>query len=463
MKRNANMSRKCHPSILRAYDVRGIYGETFHLEDAYALARAFATNSGAERIATAYDARLSSPPLEQAVCDGLLASGCEVLRLGLGPTPMLYHNALEIGGIMVTASHNPPAYNGMKFVHNSQSLSQAEILDLGKTAASGEYKVGNGSQKQIDGNREYLAYLRQFIANRPLKVAWDLANAAAAAVVPQLIEHIPGEHFVIGGEVDGNFPLHHPDPSKAENMEPLRAEVLKHGCDLGLAFDGDADRLGVVDDCGRVLNPQELAALLIRQVLAKNPGGKIILDIKAGNIARGEVARRGGELIVSPCGHSIIKMKLGESQSLFAAEMSGHLFFADEHPGYDDAIYAALRFLRLFPMGSSTGSPMGERNKLSAMCGELPTTHLFEKDIPCPDEEKSARLKKLRRIIEERGIKCETIDGLRAEDDGGWWLVRASNTEPKLLVVIEGETAATLVEIRNRLTPYLEEVGISID
>ena len=452
-------SRKCHPGILRAYDVRGIFGETFYLEDAFALARAFATNSGAKRIATAFDARLSSPDIERVVCDGLMASGCEVLRLGLGPTPMLYHNALKIAGVMITASHNPPTYNGMKFVHNSQSLTAAEIQALGKTAASGDYKSGNGSQTQIDGKSEYIRYLRGFVSNRPpscrpLRVAWDFANAAAAVVGPRLLEHVPGQHFVIGGEVDGNFPLHHPDPSKPQNMKHLQAEVLKNGCDLGLAFDGDADRLGVVDERGRVLDPQELAALLIRQVLKENPGGKIILDVKAGKIARGEVERMGGQLLVSPCGHSIIKAKLGESKAVFAAEMSGHLFFADEHPGYDDAIYSALRFLRLFPRG--------EQISLSEMYRSMPKTRLFERDIPCADEDKAPKIGRLRQALKHGGLEFESVDGMRGGDGDGWWLVRASNTEPKLMVVIEGENAEAVTRILRRIAPHLEAAGIAL-
>ncbi len=446
------MNRTCHPSILRAYDVRGIFGKTMFVEDAYALARAFAANTDSAEVAVAYDVRLSSPALEEAACRGLLESGCRVLRLGMGPTPMLYHNASEIAGIMITASHNPREYNGMKFVHKSRPLTEAEIQDLGKTTARGEYKSGRGTIENIKGCERYVEYLTPFIRNRPLKVAWDFANAATTTIAPQLLKRIPGEHFVIGGEADGNFPLHHPDPCKPENMRHLQEEVRKHGCDLGLAFDGDGDRLGVVDDRGEILNPQELAALLTRQVLEQNPGSRIILDVKAGIVARGEVTRLGGELLVSPVGHSIIKARLLESRASFAAEMSGHLFFADEHPGYDDAIYAGLRLLRLFK---------GEE-KLSKMREKMPKTCLLEEDLPCPEEEKTPRLAALKAALKADGIKAETMDGFRVEEEEGWWLIRASNTEPKLMAVVEAREKSAAETLRKRISHYVRIVAEGI-
>ncbi|MFA7597154.1 MAG: phosphomannomutase/phosphoglucomutase, partial [Novosphingobium sp.] len=352
------MKHQFHPTVLREYDIRGIIGETLGPDDARAIGRGFATllrAAGGTRVAVGYDGRVSSPLLEHALIEGLNASGCDVVRIGMGPTPMLYYaeaSADDVdGGIQITGSHNPANYNGFKMVFQGRPFFGADILELGRLAGEGAWADGNGA---VEGRDVQAAYVDRLLAGldgidpqclSTLRIGWDAGNGAAGRVLEQLAARLPGEHHLLYTEVDGNFPNHHPDPTEEKNLEDLRKLVAEKQLDFGIAFDGDGDRIGAIDGEGRIIWGDQLLMIYAEDLLRTEPGATVIADVKASRALFERVAELGGKPVMWKTGHSLIKSKMKETGAPLAGEMSGHVFFAHRYYGFDDALYAAVRLI----------------------------------------------------------------------------------------------------------------------
>ena len=406
-------------TILREYDVRGIVGRTLFREDAYALGRAFASmvrHRGAKRLAVGYDGRLTSPELATALIAGICDAGLDVAEVGRGPSPMLYfatHHLDVQGGIMVTGSHNPSDYNGFKMSFGKAPFFGEEIQCLGRLAAVGNFENGSGHAAATPVFEAYVErLLKDYAAKRPLKVAWDMGNGAAGEVVQALTARLPGTHILLNETIDGTFPAHHPDPTVAENLAQLRDCVIGEGCDLGIAFDGDADRIGLVDETGAILWGDQIMLLLAQDVLRSAPGAPIIADVKASQVLFDGIAAAGGQPIMWKTGHSVIKAKMAELQSPFAGEMSAHIFFADRYYGFDDAVYAAVRVLNVLG---------GDLESLSTFRKSLPqVVNTPEVRFPCAEDRKAQVVEEVRARLAASGAKVIDIDGVRVQTEDGW-------------------------------------------
>jgi phosphomannomutase len=447
------------PTVLREYDIRGIIGETLGTADADAIGRAFGTmvaERGGKTVCVGYDGRLSSPELEEALVAGLKSCGMHVIRIGLGPTPMLYY-AVNVapadGGVMVSGSHNPPEYNGFKMMMGKGPFYGADIQRLGEIAAAGAYVTGEGSDEHRRVLEDYVARLRgDFRDGRPMKVAWDAGNGAAGEAMAKLTATLPGEHLLLFEQIDGNFPNHHPDPTVPECLETLQETVRAEGCDLGFAFDGDGDRIGAVDGQGRILWGDQLMVLLADDVLAERPGAAVIADVKASQTLFDEIARMGGAPLMWRTGHSLIKAKMAETGAPLAGEMSGHIFFADRYYGFDDALYAAVRLL----------SYLGGRGEsLAEIRDRLPQpVNTPELRFPCSETRKFAVIDEVRARLEADSADFSAVDGIRVNAGDGWWLLRASNTQDVLVARCEASDEAGLDRLRAALVAQLEASGI---
>lgn len=451
---------KLDPSTLREYDIRGIIGQTLTADHYREIGRAFGTGAlreGGTSVAVGYDGRLTSPALEAALVEGLASTGITVYRIGLGPSPMLYfavHHLGADGGMMITGSHNPPEYNGIKMSRRGRPFFGDDIRALGTTIAGQDYVSGKGLVEVRPVAEAYVERLAADLAfGRALRVAWDPGNGAAAAVLRDLCARLPGEHVLINDVVDGTFPAHHPDPTVEENLIQLRDEVLRHGCDLGIAFDGDGDRIGVIDERGRILWGDQLLVLLAGPVLAEMPGATIIADVKSSQVFFDEIERLGGRPLMSRTGHSPIKKLMAETGAPLAGEMSGHVFFAHRYYGYDDALYAAVRLLSLL---SATPSSLG-----SLRDGLPVKVNTPELRIDCPEERKFAVVEEVRGRLEGRpGISVSDVDGVRVTSADGWWLLRASNTQPVLVGRCEAADAEGLKRLQEALDRELLASGL---
>lgn len=462
------MAHRLDPTILREYDIRGIVGKNLSAGDARAIGAAYAATVAAEgnpsrradapRVAVGYDGRLSSPELEGALADGLAAGGADVVRIGRGPTPMLYFAAATLGveaGIMVTGSHNPPDYNGFKFVLGGKPFYGAAIQRLGETAAALGPPAGRRGQT---GERSVRAdytdrLLRDYDGARPLCVAWDIGNGATGEVVQEVTARLPGRHILLNATIDGRFPAHHPDPTVPENLVQLQQTVAAERCDLGIAFDGDGDRIGVVDARGRILWGDQLMIVLARDVLKSRPGAPILADVKASQVLFDEIARAGGKPMMVATGHSLIKAKLAETGAPFAGEMSGHIFYADRWYGFDDAIYVAVRLLGV--LGRAEAS-------LAAIADHFPAVvNTPELRFPCPEDRKFAAVREVRDRLRQSGAEMTDIDGVRVKTADGWWLLRASNTQDVLVARAEAGDAAALARLKGEIAAQLKASGIA--
>jgi phosphomannomutase len=443
-----------HPSILREYDIRGVVGSTLGSADARALGGAFGTmlrRQSGSRVAVGQDGRLSSPELADALVEGLVAAGIRVSRVGLGPTPMLYFADRHLdtdGAIMVTGSHNPPEYNGFKMVLGHKAIYGEDIQTLGAIARAGDFAAGSGSAEDCPLLDAYAARLLEDAAlAKPLAVAWDPGNGAAGPVVKRLCDALPGRHVLINEMVDGSFPAHHPDPTLPESLAQLQSIVRTGECDIGIAFDGDGDRLGVIDNKGRVLWGDQIMVFLARDVLRRNPGATVIADVKASEVLFEEVRRMGGNPLMWRTGHSLIKAKMAETGAPLAGEMSGHIFFADGYYGFDDAIYAALRLLNVLSRSPATLATLRDR---------LPRTiNTPELRFPCPEERKFAVIDEVRARLEQARAEVNGVDGVRVRTPDGWWLLRASNTQDVLVARCEASTLAGLQRLKAALADQL--------
>jgi phosphomannomutase len=449
------------PTTLREYDIRGIVGKTLHAADAFAIGRVFGSiiaAGGGHSVAVGYDGRLSSPELEPELVRGLVESGIDVLRIGCGPTPMLYYAATTLntdGGIMVTGSHNPPDYNGFKMMLGRKPFFGARIQEIGARALAGDVVAAReGSAREVDISADYIARLVQDWdgGNRQLKVIWDNGNGAAGDVLQRLVTELPGEHTVLNGRIDGHFPAHHPDPTVPKNLVELIAEVRARGADLGIAFDGDADRIGAVDDQGNILAGDQLLVILARDVLRSRPGATVIADVKASQVLFDEVARAGGVPLMWKTGHSLIKAKMAETGAPLAGEMSGHVFFADKWYGFDDALYAAVRLLGI------TARLTTPLSVVRAGLGDVVNTPELRFD--CDDLRKFGVIEEVAARLQADGADVSSIDGVRVNTPDGWWLLRASNTQAVLVARAEARDEAGLDRLKAALAAQLTASGL---
>ena len=456
------MPHRFDPTILREYDIRGIVGKTLFPADAHAIGRAFAATlaaAGGTHVAVGYDGRLTSPEMEAALVHGLSEGGADVTRIGRGPTPMLYFAAATLpvqGGIMVTGSHNPPDHNGFKFVFGGKAFYGEAIQKLGRTAeAIGAPDRPRGKVEQHSVFDDYVARIaRDYDGKRALTVAWDCGNGATGDVVTRLTQTLPGRHTLINNVIDGTFPAHHPDPTVAENLVQLQEAVIAGRCDLGIAFDGDGDRIGVVDAKGRIFWGDQLMVVLARDVLANHPGAPIIADVKASQTLFDEIARLGGKPIMSESGHSLIKTRLAATGAPLAGEMSGHIFFADRYYGFDDAIYVAVRLLGI----------LGRADKsLADMHDELPkVVNTPELRIECDEARKFKIVEEVRERLRQQGAEMNETDGVRVRTPEGWWLLRASNTQAVLVVRAEAASEDGLALLKQQVNAELAPSGIAL-
>ncbi len=451
-----------NPSIFREYDIRGIVDEDLTAEFVTDLGRAYAAYvapEGAEKIVVGHDARLHSPMFRDSLIEGLTAAGLGVIDLGLVPTPLLYFALFHFdadGGLMITGSHNPPEYNGFKVCVGKTTISGAEIQELRAVMEKGSFPSGRGSHKSADIVGPYIDYCTQNISlERPVRVVVDAGNGTGGLVGPPIMKALGCEVRELYCEPDGTFPNHHPDPTVEANIQDLKETVVAGGYEVGVGYDGDADRIGAVDETGRIIWGDMLLLLAARDVLKRNPGATIICEVKCSQVLVDEVERLGGRCIMWKTGHSPIKKKLKEEKALLAGEMSGHLFFADEYLGFDDAIYASLRLLRL--IASSDAS-------LSAMLAELPPTYSTpEIRVECPEERKFELVDELAAYFKERYDVLD-VDGVRVTFDDGWGLVRASNTQPVLVLRFEGTSPEAMERAKDvilgKLRTYPEVEGL---
>lgn len=447
------------PQILREYDIRGTVGETLSGDDAYALGRSYGAMLRAQDgrlVCVGYDGRLSSPALEARLVDGLCASGMRVMRVGMGPTPLLYFAARALaadGGIMVTGSHNPPDHNGFKMMLGAGPFWGDDIQKLGGIAARGDWVDGEGDGQSVALLETYVARLRaDYVATRGLKVAWDAGNGAAGDAMSMLTACLPGEHILLNAEIDGTFPAHHPDPTVPENLVQLRDAVAAGSCDLGITFDGDGDRIGVVDGQGRILWGDQLLSIYARDLLSRRPGATVIADVKASQVLFDEIARCGGNPVMAATGHSIIKSKMAELSAPLAGEMSGHIFFADRYYGFDDALYAAVRLLDIVARADES---------LAAMRDGLPqVVNTPEIRFAVAEERKFAVVDEVKARLAETDANVDDTDGVRVLSEDGWWLLRASNTQAVLVVRCESENEDGLSRLKAAVAGQLGLSGI---
>src|SRR6266446_5057871 len=456
------MPHRFDPTILREYDIRGIVGTTLFPADAHALGRLFAqvlAEAGGRRAAVGYDGRLTSPEFAAALVEGLAEGGADVVRIGRGPTPMLYYAAATLGvdgGIMVTGSHNPPDHNGFKLVLGGKPFFGEAIQKLGQTAlALGPPAGRRGQVAQQYVFDDYVARLAQdYDAARPLTVAWDCGNGATGEVVVQLVQRLSGHHILLNETIDGTFPAHHPDPTVPENLVQLQEAVARERCDLGIAFDGDGDRIGVVDARGRILWGDQLMVVLAGDVLARHPGATIIADVKASQVLFDEIARMGGRPVMAATGHSLIKAKLAEIGAPLAGEMSGHIFFADGYYGFDDAVYVAVRLLAILSRAPCTLAEM--RDRLPAV------VNTPELRFACPETRKFEVVREVRERLRAAAAEITDIDGVRVRTADGWWLLRASNTQAVLVARAESATEEGLARLKSELAAELAASGVEL-
>ena len=454
------MTYTFNSAILREYDIRGTYNETLTEQDAYFIGLKFALwlknaqeKSHSLSVAVGRDGRLSSPDLCNQLVKGLREGGVDVTDVGIGPTPLVYYSLNHLktdASIMVTGSHNPPQDNGFKFALQQRPFFGADIQHM--AALSEEKEPVKGNYTQVTTTQNYInRLLRDYTppsCAKKLRIAWDAGNGATGEILEKLVEGIDAHHFLLNTKIDGLFPAHHPDPTDPKNLQQLIQTVKTESCDLGIAFDGDGDRIGVVDSLGRPLMGDQLLTILALDLLLENPSATIITDVKAGQALYDEVSRVGGNLIMWKTGHSLIKKHMVEVKALLAGEMSGHIFYADKYYGYDDGLYAAIRLLNILQK-----SPYS----LSEHLDKLPFYHSTpELSFHCFDEVKFKVVEKLKENLTAKNISFNERDGVRIQHEDGWWLVRASNTQAKLVGRCEANSPEKLLELQNEMNFYLE-------
>ncbi len=446
-------------SILREYDIRGVVGSTLSEADALALGKTLGSllvqNNGLT-VCVGYDGRSSSQALEHALVEGFKSTGLHVFRIGCGPTPMLYFASFVLNSdaaVMVTGSHNPPSYNGFKIIVRNLPFWGADIQKLGQAAISEKWVLAEGRHTTIDISDWYITRLvDDYRSQDGLKVAWDTGNGSAGTVLSRLTSRLPGKHILLNERVDGTFPNHHPDPTVPKNLKQLREVVLSQRCDLGIAFDGDGDRIGVVDANARIIWGDQLLAIFAADVLRYHPGTPILADVKASQVLFDEISRRGGKPVMGASGHSIIRSKMLEVGAPLAGEMSGHIFFKDRYYGFDDALYAAIRLLDL--LTSSARSAADLLDELPLMCNTP------EVRFEVPEARKFDVIDEVKTRLTTSGVSVNSVDGVRVCQDEGWWLLRASNTQNVLVCRCEATNHNDLIQLQECVRRQLRLSGI---
>ena len=444
-------------TIFRAYDIRGVVGEGLTEEIVYQIGRAIGTAAAQKnegRVIVARDGRLSSPALCAALAEGLQATGRYVTDLGLAPTPVLYfatHVLNSRSGVMITGSHNPVNYNGLKIVIAGSTLSGEDIQALRRCIEEKAFSSGEGSLETVDLLPEYVDRIASDMhLARPMKIVMDCGNGAAGIVAPRLFRALGCELVELYCDVDGNFPNHHPDPSKPENLKTLIETVQREQADLGMAFDGDGDRLGVIDSKGAIIWPDRQMMLFAADVLSRQPGAEIIYDVKCTRHLARQIAIHGGRPLMWKTGHSLIKAKIKETGAPLAGEMSGHIFFKERWYGFDDGLYAGARLAEIL---SKDCRPTDE------VFAELPDSiNTPELNVTLAEGENFQFIEKLRSVADFPGATVTDIDGLRVDFADGFGLVRASNTTPSLVIRFEADDARALTRIQEQFRELLLQV-----
>lgn len=448
------------PVIFREYDVRGVYNEQFDLDFAYKLGRSFGTyvyNKSSKkniRLSIGYDARQSSIAIVEKLSQGLKESGAEVFILGLVTTPVCYFSTFQLdldGAIMVTGSHNPPEYNGFKISLGKTTIFGEEIQNLKNILQAERFISGSGSIKNYDIFPEYLSrYKKEFGDIPAVKVVLDCGNGAGGSIVRKLFNTVGLDPEILFEKPDGSFPNHHPDPTVEENLKDLQKKVLETGAICGIGFDGDADRIGVVDHTGKMIYGDELMTIYARDILQNKKGSKIVGDVKCSDRMYQDIAAFGGEPLMWKTGHSLIKEKVKTEKAPFGGEMSGHIFFADRNYGYDDAPYAGLRLCEILAKTKKTIPQLLE--------GLPPGFNTPEIRIDTTEEKKILIVEKVKeKFLENKSVKVNLIDGIRISFEDGWALARASNTQPVLVVRFESNTAAGLKRIEDSIMSVVNQ------
>lgn len=442
-------------TIFREYDIRGIAETELRSPDVVDLGRGLGTflrRHGGPRINLGRDCRLSSPRLHDALLEGLLSTGCDVTDVGVGPTPLLYFSAVHLkadGAVMITGSHNPSEFNGFKTVCGAGTIHGDQIQEVLRIIQAGDFETGAGRHSEFDAATPYVNEVAsQFHFHRRIKVVADAGNGTAGPVMHRLFQRLNCDVTELFFEMDGHFPNHHPDPTVPANLQHLRDAVRAGKADLGIAFDGDADRIGAVDENGDVVYGDMLLLIYGREILTRKPGATFIGEVKCSQVLYDELKRLGGNPIMYKTGHSLIKAKMKQEHAELAGEMSGHMFFADRYFGFDDALYAACRLIEIV---SNSGKPM------SAQLAGLPKmVSTPEIRVDCPDEIKfdvvarvAERLRGTHPVIE--------VDGVRVLFDGGWGLLRASNTQPVLVMRFEASKESLLEQYQREMESVLEQ------
>ncbi len=442
--------------IFREYDIRGVVDQDLTEADVSLLSRAIGTflkRRGRNRITLGRDCRLSSEGFRDLMVEGLTASGLEVLDLGVCPTPLLYFSIRHFqtdGGVMITASHNPPIYNGFKVCDGPDTIFGADIMGLYDLAQSGDFENGRGGLTIEDVIGPYLEFVTKDVKlSRPLKIALDGGNAVAGPVGLPLLKALGAEVTPLYCEMDGTFPNHPPDPTVPDNVKDMIKTVLDDGLDCGIGYDGDGDRIGVADEHGNIIFGDMLLLIFAREILRTNPGATFVSEVKASQFLYDDITAKGGRAIMWRTGHSLIKAKMKEVHASLAGEMSGHMFFADRYYGYDDAIYSSARLLEIL---SATDRP------LSSFLADVPVRFSTpEIRVECPDEIKFKVVDKVAAIARARGLEFIDVDGVRLTFPDAWGLVRASNTQPVLVLRFEAPTEERAHAIRVLVESLIEE------
>ena len=446
------------PTIFREYDIRGIADQELLSDGVEQLGRAIGTYVARERgrrVNVARDCRLSSGRLRDAIVAGLRGAGSEVTDLGVVPTPLLYYASFHLesdGGVMITGSHNPSEYNGFKVMSGRSTIHGEEIQHLRKMMDGGDLGAGEGGVRSYDIAAPYVEEIpKQFQLGRRVRVVLDTGNGTAGPVLHRLLEQVNCEPIELFFEMDGRFPNHHPDPTVPKNLEALIREVGESGAELGIAIDGDGDRIGAVDELGNVVWGDQLLAIYAREILARKPGATFISEVKASQVMYDYLNGHGGRALMWKTGHSIIKAKMQQEKAELAGEMSGHMFFADRYYGFDDALYSALRLIELV---ANAGGP------LSTLLADLPKTVTTpEIRVDCPDEEKFELVERVKEQF-RKTHQIIDVDGVRVLFEEGWGLVRASNTQPVIVLRFEATRPDLLEEYRRHVEGVIEGVRV---
>ena len=441
------------PTIIREYDIRGIYEDTLTKNDAKVIGHIFGSSLNKNKIVNiCCDGRKSSQPLKEKLIEGLSEVGCNIIDIGVGPTPMLYYSNFlneSEAGIMITGSHNPPSHNGFKIVKNKMSFFGIDLKNLAKSAENYDLFVKKSFYKKSDIEDDYVNMLfKSLKQQKNLNIVWDAGNGSAGNVMRKIANYVKGETILLYDDINGDFPNHHPDPSDPNTLKDLIKSVKQNNMDLGIAFDGDGDRIGVVDDKGNIISGDLLLLLFGIDVLKKKKGACIIGDVKCSQVLFDEIKKNGGRAIMSKTGHSLIKDCMKKESADLAGEMSGHIFFADDYYGFDDALYASIRLLNILSKS---------KKKLSELIFQFPKLYNTpELRINCDDKEKFRIIEQI--ISNQKNNNYSAIDGIRVKYEHGWWLMRASNTQAAIVLRCEANTLEGLSIMKEMVKKELKRV-----